>query len=64
MLRDIGFRTPLDVLCRALLGNPPTRKKPVAVRLHSDVRVVRAKPHLNVIACREVRQSVAPTAAR
>ena len=35
MLRDIVFRTHLDVLCRALSGDPPARKKPVAVRFHS-----------------------------
>ena len=34
MLCDIVFRAHLDVLCRALLGVPPARKKPVAVRLH------------------------------
>ena len=44
MLRDIVFRTHLDVLCQALLGEPPARKKPVAVRLHAGARVVQAKP--------------------
>ena len=44
MLRDIVVRTHLDVLCRALLGNLPARKKPVAVRFHSGARVLRAKP--------------------
>ena len=44
MLRDIVFRTHLDVLCRALPGDPPARKKPGAVRFHSGARVVRAKP--------------------
>ena len=44
MLRDTVFRTHLDVLCRALPGDPPARKKPGAVRFHSGARVVRAKP--------------------
>ena len=43
MLRDIVFRTHLDVVCRALSGDPPARKKPGAVRFHSEARVVRAK---------------------
>ena len=44
MLRDIAFRTHPDVLCRALSGDPPARKKPVVVRFHSGAKVVRAKP--------------------
>ena len=44
MLRDIVFRTYLDVLCRALSGDLPARKKPEVVRFHSGARVVRAKP--------------------
>ena len=44
MLRGIVFRTHLDVLCRALLGDAPARKKSGAVRFHSGARVVRAKP--------------------
>ena len=65
MLRDIIFGTYLDVIYRALLGDPPARKKPVAVRLHSGARVVRAKPpHLDVIIYRGVRQSLAATADR
>ena len=44
MLRDIVSCTHLYVLCRALLGDPPARKKPVAVPFHSGARVVRAKP--------------------
>ena len=44
MLPDIVFRTHLDVLCRALSGDPPVRKKPRAVRFYSGARVVRAKP--------------------
>ena len=43
MLRDIVFRTHLDVLCRAMSGDPHARQKPVTVRLHSGARVVRAK---------------------
>ena len=46
MLREIVFRTHLGAFCRALLGNPPARNKPVAVRFHSGARVVRAKPPL------------------
>ena len=44
MLRDMVFRTHLDVLCRALSGDPPARKRSGAVRFHSGARVVRAKP--------------------
>ena len=44
MLRDIVFRTHLDVLCQVLSGDPPPRKKPGAVRFHSGAWVVRAKP--------------------
>ena len=44
MLRYIVSRTLLDVLCRALSGDPHARKKPGAVRFHSGARVVRAKP--------------------
>ena len=44
ILLDIVFCTHLDVLCRALSGDPPARKKPVAVRFHSGARMMRAKP--------------------
>ena len=44
MLLDIVFRAHLDVLCRALSGDPHARKKPVTVRFHLGARVVRAKP--------------------
>ena len=44
MLRYIVFRSHLDVLRRALSGDPHARKKPGAVRFHSGARVVRAKP--------------------
>ena len=44
MLRDIVFRTHLYVLCRALPGDPPARKKSGTVRFHSGAGVVRAKP--------------------
>ena len=44
MLRDIVFRTHLDVFCRAFSGDPPAREKPVAVLLHSGASVMRAKP--------------------
>ena len=43
VLCDIVFRTHFQVLCRALLGDPPKRKKPVAVRFHLGARVVREK---------------------
>ena len=43
MLRDIVFRTHLDVLCWALSVDPPARKKPEAVQFHSGARVVREK---------------------
>ena len=62
MLRYIVFRTHLDVLCRALSGDPHQRKKPGAVRFHSGARVVRAKPPPERNRLRGVRQSRAPTA--
>ena len=43
MLRDIVFRTPLDVLCRALSGDPLAPKTLGAVRFHSGARVMPAK---------------------
>ena len=43
MLRYVVFRTHLDVLCRALSGDPHARKKPGAVPFHSGVKVVRTK---------------------
>ena len=43
-LRNIVFRTHLDVLYRALSGDPPPRNKLGAIRFHSGARVVRAKP--------------------
>ena len=44
MLRDIVFRTHLDVFRRALLGDPPARVEPMTVRLQPGARAVRAKP--------------------
>ena len=44
MLRDIVFGRHLDVLCQALSGDTPARKKPVAVGFHSGARLMRAKP--------------------
>ena len=44
MLRDIGFRTHLDVFRRALLDDPPARVEPMTVRLQPDARAVRATP--------------------
>ena len=44
MPRDIVFRVHLDVLCQALLGDPPARQKAVTIRLYSSARVARAEP--------------------
>ena len=61
ILHDIVFRTHLDVLCRALSGDPPACKKPLAVRFHSGARVVPAKP---LPERNRLRWSAAETAAR
>ena len=52
-LRDIIFLVHLDVFCRALTGDLPARKKPVAVRLHPGARVWRANcpPERNRLRC-------------
>lgn len=42
VLRDIVFRVHFNMFRRAFLGNPSARNKPVTVRLHPGVRVVRA----------------------
>ena len=39
-LRDIVYRTHLDVFRRALLGDPPARVEPMAVRLQPGGRAV------------------------
>ena len=44
MLRDIIFRTHLDVFRRALLGDPPAGVEPMTVRLQPAAKAVRAKP--------------------
>ena len=44
MLRDIVFRTHLDVFRRALLGDPAAPVEPITVRLQPGPRAVRAKP--------------------
>ena len=44
MLRDIVFRTHVDVFRRALLGDPPARVEPMTVQLQPGARAVRAKP--------------------
>ena len=44
ILSDIVFRTLLDVLRRALLGDPPARVDPMTVRLQPGARAVRARP--------------------
>ena len=46
VLRDIVFRTHLDVFRRAFLGDPPARVQPRTVRLRSDARTVWAKPRV------------------
>ena len=61
ILLDIVFCTHLDVLCRALLGDPPARKKSGFIQVQGWCG---RSPHLNVIAYRGVRQSLAATAAR
>ena len=43
MLRDVVSRTHLDVLCRALSGDPPARMKLGAVQFHAGARVVQTK---------------------
>ena len=44
MLRDIVFRTHLDVFRRGLFGDPPARVEPMTVRLRPGARAVRATP--------------------
>ena len=44
MLRDIVFRTNLDVFRRALLGDPPARVEPMTLRLQPGAGTVRATP--------------------
>ena len=44
ILRDIVFRTHLDVSRRALLGDPPARVEPTTVRLQPGASAVRATP--------------------
>ena len=49
MLRDIVFRTHLDVFRRALLGDPNARVEPMTVRLQPGVRAVWTKPRASPI---------------
>ena len=49
MLRDIVFRTHLDVFRRAFLGDPPTRVEPMTVRLQPGARAVRVTPRASPI---------------
>ena len=49
MMRDIVFRTHLDVFRRALLGDPPPRVEPMIVRLQPGARAVRVAPHASSI---------------
>ena len=44
MLRDIIFRTHLDVFRRTLLGDPPARVEPMTVRIQPGAKALRAKP--------------------
>ena len=44
MLRDVIFRAQLNLLLRALLRDPTTRKQHAPVRYRSGARVVRSKP--------------------
>ena len=64
MLRYIVFRTHLDVLYRALSGDPHARKKAGRSGFIQGQGWCGRSPHLNVIACGGVRQSCAPTAVR
>ena len=64
MLRYIVFRTHLDVLCRALWGDPPARKSLGRAGLIQRQGWCGRSPHLNIIACSGVRQNRALTAAR
>ena len=49
MLRDIVFRTHLNVFRRALLGDPPSRVEAMTVRLQPGARAVRATPRASPI---------------
>ena len=49
MLRDIVFRTHLDVSCRALLGDPPACVEPMTVQLQPGARAVRATLRASLI---------------
>ena len=51
MLRDIVYRTHLDVFRRALLGDPPARVEPMTVRLQPGARAVRVTPRASPIIC-------------
>ena len=50
MLRDIVFRTHLDVFRRASRGDPPARVEPMTVRLQPGARAVRVTPRASPIA--------------
>ena len=49
MLRDIVFRTHLDVFRRELLGDPPESVEPMTVRLLPGATAVRPKPRVSPI---------------
>ena len=49
VMRDIVFRTHLDVFRRALLGDPPSRAEPMTVRLQPGARAVRVTPRASPI---------------
>ena len=49
MMRDIVFRTHLDVFRRALLGDSPARMEPMTVRLQPSAMAMWAKPRASPI---------------
>ena len=49
MLRDIVFRTHLDVFRRELQGDPPSRVEPMTLRLQPGARVARVTPLASLI---------------
>ena len=44
MLHDTVFCTHLDVFCRSLLGDPPSRVETMTVHLQPSAQAMRAKP--------------------
>ena len=60
MLRDIVFRTHLDVFRRALLGDPPARLEHMTVRLQPGARAVRTKSRASPIVAPTSKAVVQP----